>query len=65
MKPTISFPILWAIARLCPALMAIFGCSSRVAPHNPREIRWEGEETDYHGTTVVLPDDGAAGNGKR
>jgi hypothetical protein len=58
----VSSSILWAFAKLCAVLAAILGCSSKIAPDKPREIHWQGQETGYQGTTVVLPSDG---DGKR
>ena len=57
----ISSPILWAVAKLCAILAAILGCSSKGAPDKPHEIRWQGRETGYEGTTIVQPGDGADG----
>ena len=61
----ISSPFLWAVAKLCAILAAILGCTSKVAPDKPREIHWEGRETNYQGTTIVQPGDRADGDGKR
>ena len=61
----ISSSILWAVAKLLAVLTAILGCSSKGVPDKPREIRWQGQETGYRGTTIVQPGNSADGDSKR
>jgi hypothetical protein len=51
-----SSSIVWALAKLCAILAAILGCSSENTPDKPREIRWQGQETGYRGTTATDAD---------
>jgi hypothetical protein len=61
----ISSSFFWVVARLCAVLAVILGCSSKCAPDKPHEIRWQGQQTGYQGTTVVQPGDDAHSDSKR
>jgi hypothetical protein len=50
----------WGVASLCAALATIVGCPPKDTDDKPPEIKWQGQDTGYQGTTMPPHKDAAS-----